>query len=132
MSKILILDDSPDLLEVTKFIMEHSGYTAKTLSDADNIYDEVAEFKPDLLILDISLSGADGREICKELRKNAMTAHLGILVFSATPKALMDYNSFKADDYLEKPFEIKVFLEKIKSLIEWTTIRKKALSLIQQ
>jgi DNA-binding response OmpR family regulator len=44
----------------------------------------------------------------------------------------MDYNSFKADDYLEKPFEIKVFLAKIKSLIEWTAIRKKALSLAQQ
>ena len=55
--------------------------------------------------------GANGREISRDLSKNAATAHLCILAFSSTPKTSMDYTGFKADDYVEKPFEIKVFLK---------------------
>jgi len=65
MSKLLIVDDSTALLEVMKNILERSDYTVRTLNRADDIYNEISDFKPDLLILDIYLAGLDGREICR-------------------------------------------------------------------
>jgi DNA-binding response OmpR family regulator len=118
MSKLLIVDDSSALLEVMKNILERSDYTVRTLNRADDIYNEISEFKPDLLILDIYLAGLDGREICKQLRKNVETRNLCVLVFSASPKTLEDYDSYNADDFIEKPFDITILVEKIKSVLD--------------
>ena len=119
MSKLLIVDDSAALLEVMKNILERNGYTVKTLNRAPEIYNEISEFKPDLLILDIYLAGEDGREICKEIRKNVETRQICILVFSASPKTLEDYKSYCADDFIEKPFDITKLVEKIKSVLDY-------------
>jgi DNA-binding response OmpR family regulator len=119
MSKLLIVDDSAALLEVMKNILERNGYTVKTLNRAPDIYKEIGEFQPDLLILDIYLAGEDGREICKEIRNNVETKQICILVFSASPKTLEDYKSYSADDFIEKPFDITNLVEKIKSVLNY-------------
>ena len=128
MSKLLIVDDSAALLEVMKNILERNGYTVKTLNRAPDIYKEISEFKPDLLILDIYLAGEDGREICKELRRNVETKDLCILVFSASPKTLEDYNSYRADDFIEKPFDITNLLRKIKSVLNYCKDKPRSIS----
>ena len=119
MSKLLIVDDSTALLEVMKNILERSDYTVRTLNRADDIYNEISDFKPDLVILDIYLAGLDGREICRQLRKKPETSNLCILVFSASPKTLEDYDSYNADDFIEKPFDITILVEKIKSVLDY-------------
>jgi DNA-binding response OmpR family regulator len=126
MGKLLIVDNSAALLEIMKNILEFTGYTVKTLIRSDNIYKEINEFQPDLLILDTYLAGEDGREICKELRRSVESKHLGVLVFSAFPKTLENYRSYYADDFIEKPFDMQILLEKIKSLLYWTSIRNTA------
>ena len=123
MNKLLIVDDSAALLEVMKNILEFTGYTVKTLIRSDNIYKEIDEFQPDLLILDIFLAGEDGREICKELRRSVESKHFGVLVYSAFPKTLENYKSYYADDFIEKPFDVAYLVEKIKSVL-----RRKAVS----
>jgi DNA-binding response OmpR family regulator len=117
MNKLLIVDDSTDLLEAMEMILLQKGYFVKTLSRYHNIYKEIEEFNPDLLILDIFLSGRDGREICKELRIAASNKYLSIIIFSASPKALENYEFYGADDYLEKPFGINNLVEKIESVL---------------
>ena len=119
MSKLLIVDDSAALLEVMKNILERNGYIVKTLNNTAGIFNEIREFQPDLLILDIYLAGEDGREICKALKKNDETKHVCILVFSASPKTLEDYKSYYADDFIEKPFDITNLVEKIKSVLDY-------------
>ena len=119
MSRLLIVDDSVALLEVMKNILERNEYTVRTLNNVTDIYKVIAEFQPDLLILDIYLAGEDGREICKEIKKNDETKFVCILVFSASPKTLEDYKSYCADDFIEKPFDITVLVEKIKSVLDY-------------
>jgi DNA-binding response OmpR family regulator len=105
MNKLLIVDDSDDPLEVMKNILEYNGYTVKILNSTNNVYNEVSEFQPDLIILDIFLAGENEN---KDLR---------VLVFSASLKHLEDYESYSADDFIEKPFDKTHLMEKIESVL---------------
>jgi two-component system response regulator VicR len=125
MSKLLIVNNSVALLEIMKNILEYSGYTVKTLMNADDVYNTIHVFQPDLLILDTYIAGEEGGEICKELRKRTETNDLCILMFSLSPKYLKDYISYY-DDFIEKPFDLKSLMEKIKSLLHLAAIRKNA------
>ena len=88
MSKILIVDDYRGTLETLKYILESNGYKVKTLKNTLNIYREIDEFNPDLLMLDLLLEGEDGRQICKNLKTGFEYRDLRILVFSAFSKRL--------------------------------------------
>ncbi len=68
MSKIVIVDDSADLLEILKFFLEEKGYQVETVKSQSDLLLLIKSFSPDLIILDIFLQGEDGREICKALR----------------------------------------------------------------
>lgn len=117
-SKLLIVDDSDALLETLQFILERDGYEVRTLNNIATIYEEINKFQPHLLIIDICINGEDGREVCRELRKMIQNKDLYILVFSGFTQHLADYKSYHADDFIEKPFELKNLLEKIKSVID--------------
>jgi DNA-binding response OmpR family regulator len=117
MSKLLIVDDSTDLLEAMELILSQKGYIVKTLQRSNDIYNEINGFNPDLLLLDIFLAGKDGRDICKELRRINENKYLCIIMFSASLKALEDYKSYGADDFLEKPFGINTLVEKIEQAL---------------
>jgi DNA-binding response OmpR family regulator len=116
MNKILILDDSVDLLATMKYVLERRNYEVKTLTDANTINDVIRSFRPDLLILDIYIASQDGREICRQLKKCPENKDLHILLFSASPRLLENYRNCNADDAMEKPFAIKELLEKITSV----------------
>ena len=128
MNKILILDNSRDLLNTMKYILERINYAVKTLNNnnIDNICHEIQEFQPDLLIADVFPDFADKREICKELRKSAEYKNLPILVYSTSAALLKYYKKYDADDFLEKPFELNHLLEKINSLLQFSKHRKVA------
>jgi DNA-binding response OmpR family regulator len=117
MSRLLIMDDSTELLDALKYIFENNGYFVKTVNNPGKIFHEIAEFQPDILVLDILLGGEDGREICQKLKKDEKNKDLRILIFSANPNYLKDYKTYNADDYIEKPFDISNLLEKINSLL---------------
>lgn len=118
MSKIVIVDDSPDLLEVLKFFLEEKGYEVETVTRQNDLIPLIKSFSPDLIILDIYLQGEDGREICKKLRKQEETKYLCILMFSASPKALINYKEYGADGYIEKPFGLNEIVDKIEHTLE--------------
>jgi len=118
MTKILIVDDYSGTLETLKYILESNGYRVRTLNNTQNIYREIDEFNPDLLMLDSVLEGEDERQICKNLRTGFGYRDLRILVFLAFPKKMENYESYYADDFMEKPFELTELLGKIKSMLE--------------
>jgi len=119
MGKLLIADDSAPLLEALEYILGRNGYEVKTLKSAAGIYKEIDEFHPDLLILDIFLGDEDGRNICRHIRDTIFNNQLRILLFSAFPKYLEGYQSYGADDFIEKPFELKGLIDKIQSILHW-------------
>jgi DNA-binding response OmpR family regulator len=118
MSKIVIVDDSRELLEVLKYFLEEKGYEVQTASKQKDLIPLIRSFSPDVILLDIYLQAEDGRDICKELRKNEETKYLCILMFSASAKALTNYKEYGADGYIEKPFGLNEIVDKIEATIE--------------
>jgi DNA-binding response OmpR family regulator len=111
--RILIVDDEPDILEFLQVILEEEGYVVVT-SDKGEFLEQLHNGGLPLLILvDILLSGKDGREIVKYLKSQEETKSIPIIMFSAHPSAEETARQAGADDFLAKPFDIDVLLAKI-------------------
>ncbi|HXT82914.1 MAG TPA: response regulator [Verrucomicrobiae bacterium] len=108
--KILVVDDDKDIIEPLALILETSGFKVKTVTKGKQVYSGIDTFNPDLLLLDILMSGSDGREICKNLKKNKKTKDLIIIMMSAHPNGEKDSQEIEADDFIAKPFETEELL----------------------
>ncbi|TKK72023.1 response regulator [Ilyomonas limi] len=114
MNKILVVDDDLDILEVLKFLLRKNGYEVVLLSEAQRVIETTKEAQPDIILLDINLSGYDGREICKYL-KTTLKLKTPVILFSANVSYKSSYKEYYADDFLEKPFEVKKLLSILRS-----------------
>jgi len=117
MANILVLDDSKDLLNMIKTIFQLHNYEVRTASTKSSLMAHIEIFKPDIILMDVLLDGANGREICKELKENDDTKNIAIILLSGSHELLRNYNECKADDILEKPFEFNDVERKIKVLL---------------
>lgn len=115
--KILIIDDSKDILEGLKLFLELKDYVVETGLHENDLHQKILIFKPSIIILDIFIAGTDGRYICSGLKKNPATAFTKIILTSAAPHALADFKDFGADDILEKPFGLEEIYKKIEALL---------------
>src|SRR5215203_2710938 len=113
MKKILLIDDDPDVITVLQLLLKKKGYQVATASRAEEAYQQVELFMPNLIVLDVLLSGVDGRTICKKLKNTESSKHIPIIMFSAHPSAQKNMEDFGADDFLPKPFESSKILERI-------------------
>jgi CheY-like chemotaxis protein len=110
--KILVVDDDPDILEVVQLILEDEGYLIQTASEAKSL-DRLLRFQPDFILLDVLLSGSDGRVISQQLKSQEPTRHIPIVLMSAHVSARATVAHSQADDFIAKPFEINAFLTTI-------------------
>ena len=117
--KVLIIEDDPSFLRAASHIVEKEGYIVITASNGMTGLRMAKEDKPDLLILDVMLPGLDGFEICSQLRKEPQTAKLPIIMLSAKGQEADKTTGLKvgASEYLTKPVDRAVLLEKLKSLL---------------
>ncbi|CAN5166886.1 hypothetical protein BH09PAT1_BH09PAT1_4410 [soil metagenome] len=116
--KILVVDDDRDILEPIELLLSLEGYMVQTTTKGEQIYGEVASFKPDLILLDVLMSGSDGRTICKNLKADSAVNAIPIIMMSAHPSAKSDSERCGADDFIAKPFDIPDLLAIIKKYIK--------------
>ncbi len=114
--KILVADDDPAIIESTTLILEEFGYTVESTIDGQTIYKMEKDF-PDLLLLDIWMSGEDGRKICKYLKKDSLTKNIPIILISASRDIENSTKEAGANDFLAKPFDMTDLLTKVS---KWT------------
>lgn len=113
--KILVVDDDLDILDALKFALEDAGYEVTTTEKgeyAENLRDTNGGL-PDVIILDVLLSGKDGRLICQKLKSQDDTKHIPIIMISAHPNARHSVHHVGADDFLAKPFDFDELLDAI-------------------
>jgi len=117
--RILIIEDDRSLAEVVNYNLEQEGYEVIVAHDGqDGLYQ--AQLKtPDLVLLDLMLPVMDGLEVCRRLRARSETQHVLIVMLTAKSEETDQVVGFSlgADDYVTKPFNVKVLLERIKALL---------------
>jgi DNA-binding response OmpR family regulator len=111
--KILVVDDEPDILEFLQELLEGEGYTVAITDKVEYVEKLRAGGLPDLILIDVLLSGKDGRKIVKHLKSQEATRHVPVIMFSAHPSAEETVMVAGADDFVAKPFELEEVLAKI-------------------
>lgn len=120
MAKILIIDDDPDIRTVIDILLKKKGHEVETASRQEEVFDKLQSFDPAVVLLDVLLSGADGRKICKNIKENEKTRHIPVIMFSAHPSAADRISDYGADDFLSKPVNSDLLLEKVTKQIKQT------------
>ncbi|MCG2612843.1 response regulator [Terrimonas sp. NA20] len=110
---ILVVDDDEGILDATSAILEYEGYLVHSTLDGASVL-QLEGPLPDLLLLDIWMSGTDGTDVCRQLKSNADTRHLPVIMISASRDIEQYARDAGADDFLAKPYEMKELLEKVK------------------
>lgn len=111
--KILVADDDPSILEVLELMLTDEGYSVEKANDGEAIYKMEHNF-PDLVLLDIWMSGMDGRDICKFIKSNVRLKHIPVIMVSANKDTAKIANEAGADDFLAKPFEMDDLFTKVR------------------
>jgi two-component system phosphate regulon response regulator PhoB len=116
---ILVIEDDSAIAEVLTYNLEREGYQVARASDGRDGMRQVRQNKPDLVVLDLMLPGMDGIEICREIRADKETRHIAILMLTAKSEESDQLVGFHlgADDYVTKPFSLKVLLQRIRVLM---------------
>jgi DNA-binding response OmpR family regulator len=121
MKRILVVDDDIDILCVVQLVLDSNGFEVVAISDWQQINAHIEEFKPDLILLDVSLGTQDGRNICKQLKSNINTKDISVILFSANHNVENSIPECLADYFISKPFDINNLIEGINTQLVGTT-----------
>jgi DNA-binding response OmpR family regulator len=117
--KVLIIDDDTDILQVVGMILRKNGFKAVTFSSPPfNFVEEVIAIKPAVILLDVQLGGYDGRELGKQIKEVKKLAHIPVILFSANNHFKHDVAAYLCDDFIDKPFAVDFFMEKIRYYLQ--------------
>jgi len=116
--KILVIDDDQGILEAVKAILEFDGYEVTTAGDSEHLKSLKADKLPNLILVDLLLSGKNGKGIIKLVKENDHTKDIPIIMLSAHPDAQAAALDAGADDFLAKPFDMNNLLELVKKHIK--------------
>ncbi len=111
--KIFIADDDADILTILRLMLKTKGYQIEISNNANDIFNYKKEDLPDLVLLDIWMSGIDGRDICTRLKQNEETNNIPVIFISANSRIKEITEEAGAQDYISKPFEMDFLLKKI-------------------
>ena len=118
-TRILLVDDEPDLVQMVSARLKAAGYEISTAYDGQEALEKVKESRPDLMILDLMLPKLDGYKVCRLLKFDERTRGIPILICTARAQVedVTLATECGADAYLTKPFEAKVLLSKLQELL---------------
>src|SRR5580765_6184721 len=127
-SKVLIVEDEPDMILGLKDNFEFEGYEVITAADGTAGLDRARTTKPDLVILDIMMPKLSGLEVCKTLRAEGFAAPIIMLTARGQEIDKVVGLELGADDYVTKPFSIRELLARVRAILRRTDGTKKRLS----
>lgn len=119
-SKVLVVDDEVDILDLLKYNLEREGMQVSTAQNGREALRKAKELKPHLIVLDIMMPGMDGVEVCMQLRQLPEFHDTLIVFLTARGEDYSQIAGFEAgaDDYITKPVRPKVFVSKVKALLK--------------
>lgn len=106
MARILVVDDSPDVLLLCRVHLEYEGHAVETAADGYEALDALATGRPDLVVLDIMMPGMDGWDVLSAMRADPATANIPVVMLTARGEGLDEIRGWRegASGYVTKPF----------------------------
>lgn len=119
---ILVVDDESDILELLEFNLQKEGYRVSTLSSGDKVLPFLIKQKPDLVVLDLMLPGIGGMDLCRAIRQDEDLRDTPVVMLTAKSEEsdMISGLDLGADDYVTKPFSVKVLIARIKAALRKT------------
>lgn len=116
MSKILIIEDEPELVKVLRDYLENAGFSVETAYQGDTGLTLWDQTRPDLVLLDLNLPGMDGLDVAREIRRKAETP---IIMLTARVDEMDQLVGLEigADDYITKPFSPRIVVSKVRAVL---------------
>jgi DNA-binding response OmpR family regulator len=123
--KILIVDDDNNIAELISLYLVKECYDTLIVNDGESALEQISVFDPDLMLLDIMLPGIDGYEVCRRVRT---TSELPIIMLSAKGETFDKVLGLQlgADDYIEKPFDSKEMVARVKAVLRRSQVKAPA------
>ncbi len=123
-TKILIVDDDPDLVEAVTMILRSKRFEVAAAYNGKEGIEKVKTERPDLVVLDVMMPEKDGYTVCKELKSDPQWSHIPILLLTAVASHVPTTRytqqmgmETEADDYIDKPVEPEVLVKRIETLL---------------
>lgn len=112
--RVQVVEDDPDILEAMQMMLEAAGYEVVAVSRAEKAFSQAQAGRPDLILIDLLLSGKNGVKIVQELKSEESTKEIPIVMLSAHPGAAKMIEASGANAFLPKPFDIDELLSLVK------------------
>ncbi len=131
---ILAIDDEKDLLELLRYNLEKEGFDVILATDGASGFEIATKHKPDLIVLDVMMPGLDGLEVCRQLRDNARTARIPLIMLTArtTEADRVVGLELGADDYVTKPFSPRELVARVRALLRRVARQQEPESLVRR
>jgi DNA-binding response OmpR family regulator len=125
LTRILLVDDEPLITDSLSYSLRKEGFEVKAVGDGAVALQEVQEFQPDLVVLDVMLPGMSGLEVCQRLRAKGTTP---VIMLTARGEEIDRVLGLEvgADDYLPKPFSFRELLARIRSILRRVELDRQA------
>ncbi|MCC7242607.1 MAG: response regulator transcription factor [Acidobacteria bacterium] len=131
MTRILVIEDEPQMLLGLRDNLELEGYEVQTAADGEEGLAKAASFGPDLVILDVMLPRKNGFDVCRELRARSNTTPVVMLTARSAETDKVLGLELGADDYVTKPFSITELLARVRAVLRRTASPKPAAEVVQ-
>ncbi len=123
--RILVVDDEADIVDMVAYNLQRHGFEVLTAHDGSTALDLAQQQQPDLMILDLMLPGVDGTEVARRLKADPQTSGIPIIMLTARSEEIDEVIGLTlgADDYITKPFSMKILLARLNNVLRRTEVQ---------
>ena len=131
---VLIVDDTVASLNIVVQVLTEAGYEVAVAMDGDRALNLIYNHPPDLILLDVHMSGMNGFEVCKQLTNDPTTAHIPVIFMTALNDPMSKVKGFDAGavDYITKPFHEQELLARVKAHLQLRQLNHELEALVEQ
>ena len=116
--RIMVLDDDEDILEIITYLLIEENYEVYSRNNALNLLEDIRNFQPNLLLMDVLLGEQNGMELCSMLKQQDETRKLPVILISGTHNLSDSLSCYGApNDFLAKPFDVAALLQKVEKCL---------------
>ncbi|WP_448698408.1 two-component system response regulator [Mucilaginibacter sp. AW1-3] len=121
--RLLLIDDDAEVLNIMQEALVYEGFEVKILENTRNVFQVIADYQPDLIMIDYILDDINGGETCHEIKVNPATSHIPVVIVSAYSKVILSLGNYRSDAFLAKPFGLDELVKLVGRMLETPTLQ---------